>query len=336
MQENSSRENHISPTLILLDGISGTGKTMLMRVLDALEDTSPPCFDYSLEQLVIMGSQGRIQSDDLKTLISLHIDQLFYDQSISREINLRFSDLSSVLRSTKRLSYLRKLFLSDEKIAFNSILVDKGSVTIVVHQLLNTTTSLDQIYRGQLKRVLCVRHPYYLFEHWRKCVEYFGTNPRDFTLTLGPFSVPWFIDSDARYFSRLSNEDKAAECIAALVRRQEELILSTPNLYTIDFEKFVLTPDKYLSGIEKYCGKKLGNIEKILKKENVPRHHINSTRSLDIYRKYNAHRLKTDKNHEEDYYHLKSFIKGQVKTVTFDRLEEIADLYETRFGLWFD
>lgn len=331
-----NRDNHLSPDLILIDGMSGTGKTMIMRFVDALERTNAPCFDYVLEQLIISGAFGKIESDALTTLLSLHLDQLFYDQSIAREVNFRTRDLSSVLRSTKRSSYLRRLFLSDQEFSFTQDLKDRSSLIIVVHQLLDTLLLLNQVYKGKVKQILCVRHPYYLFEHWLSYVNFFGTNPRDFTITIDDHGIPWFIEPNDGHFWNLSKEDKAAECIINLLSKQEKLINDSKSLLILDFENFVLHPSEYITSIESFCERKFGDIGRILKKENLPRKHINESRDLAIYRKYGSNKLSTTKSHLEHYEELRKSIQESLMPSTFQRLENSARQYESRFGLWFE
>ena len=216
------RNNHVSPTLLLLDGISGTGKTMVMKVLDCLEKTHLPTFNYGLEQLLVTKHYGKITSDAFDTILSLQLDQLIYDLSISREINLRFRDLSSIFKSPKRFHYLRNLAMSDFDVDITKLSYD--TLVIVVHQLLSTSSILNDSYRGILKRILCVRHPYYLFEHWLSYVENFGNNPREFTISHGQFGTPWFMKNQSKALSKLSPDEKAIEFLSILAHQQEKFI----------------------------------------------------------------------------------------------------------------
>lgn len=331
-----TRKNHISPTLMILDGISGSGKTIMMRFLELLEGNHLPRFDYSLEQLLISQFYGKIDPDALSTLLSLKVDQLLYDQSISREINLRPNDLSSVFRSAKRHKYLRQLLSSDQEFVFDTNEKKHESVTIVVHQLLSATRVLDKAYFGQIKRILCVRHPYYLFEHWLSYVRNFGENPRDFTVTVGEHGLPWFMNTNSSRVMNLSAEEKTAQFLSRLILMQEEFILRCKNLLTIDFEKFVLGSANYLNEIERYCGKKLvGNFGKILKQERIPRSHINSSRELAIYEKYASKKLGAKYGHKEDYELLRNSIQARISKSSFTRIQKAAEVYESRFGVWF-
>jgi len=332
---NFSRPNHLSPDLIILDGISGTGKTMVMRFLDSISGVGPAYFDSGFEQMTIGAYLGEIRTDFLRAMLSLHVDQRYYDQAISREINLRVSDLSSIWRSKKRWRYLSQLFMSDRNLRTVGGTHELTTLFVIVHQLLDSTLNLDYTYDGQIKRILCVRHPYYLYDHWLSYVNNFGTNPRELTLTFGKHGAPWFLSSEYSNFARFSNMEKAVICISNLFERQDALLAECEDLFVVDFERFVLGPRDYLSGIESFLGKKMNSIPSNLRKECLPRAHINASRNLPIYRKYGADKLKTNLSHQDDFAARRDKIMQSVSKKTFKQLESAAHSYESRFGLWF-
>lgn len=308
---------------------------MVSSLLDSLEGTTAPFFDYTFEQLLIMRKFEKISTKTFQTVISLHLDQRLYDNSISREVNLRIKDLSSILRSTKRFKYLRNLFLSDAEFSFQN-LVNQEILVMIVHQLMDTTICLDEEYQGKVLRILCVRHPIYLFNHWLSYVEKFGKNPRDFTITIENDAKPWFLHRSMEEFSQLSPAEMAAECIYQLVLSQEVYLTEYKNLVTIDFERFVLTPESYVSKLEQYCGRRFLNLSSSLGKENLPRKHINESVNLPIYRRYASDRLSVDYDHKNDYARVAKSIKQKLSQKYISKMEEASHIYEARFGVWFD
>lgn len=308
---------------------------MVSSLLDSLDGTTAPFFDYTFEQLLIMRKFEKISTKTFQTIISLHLDQKFYDNSISREINLRTKDLSSILKSTKKLKYLRNLFLSDTEFSFESIKTQK-TLLMIVHQLMNATIYLDEEYQGTVLRILCVRHPIYLFNHWLSNVEIFSKNPRDFTVTIENDGKPWFLYKSMKRFSQLSPVERAVECIYQLVLLQEEYLTECKNLVTIDFERFVLNPELYASKIEQYCGRNFLNLSSRLNKENLPRKHINESINLPIYKKYASDKLSVDYDHKNDYVRLEKSIKQMLSQEHFSKIATASRIYESRFGVWFD
>ena len=322
--------------IVLLDGLTGTGKTMLMRLIDSYEDISPPRFDYQLEQICIGISEDKIDILAGIQILQLLMDQRQYDAKLSREVNFRPADLSSIFRSTKKYQYLRRLLGNDLLRNIKELNEGKEQIFLVVHQLLDTSTILDEIPNKSVKRVLTTRHPYYLFDHWASYSNMHGKSPNDFTITLNEkYQVPWFIRENPEKFYLHSAEDKAAVAIAELTHRQLNFLKSKPDVLVFDFEKFVLSPESYLVKLDHLIGTVSNGISKKLKSENLPREHINGSTQKAIYRRYRSDLLTTDLNHKEDYELLRERIFHSVSKSHFFLLESAAKSYEEEFGLWF-
>ena len=322
--------------IVLLDGLTGTGKTMLMRLIDSYEDVSPPRFDYQLEQICIGMSENKIETYAGIQMLQLLIDQRQYDAKHSREVNFRPSDLSSILRSAKKFQYVRRLFRNDSIRNMKELNEGKEHILIVVHQLLDTSIILDEIPNKSVKRVLATRHPYYLFDHWASYADMHGNSPNDFTITLNKtYQVPWFIRESPEMFYLHSAEDKAALAIAELTHRQISYLKGKPEVLVFDFEKFVLSPDNYLVKLDNLIGTNSNGISRRLKSENLPREHINNSTQKAIYRRYRSNLLSNDLNHKEDYQRLRERISRLVSKSHFILLESAAKRYEEEFGLWF-
>jgi hypothetical protein len=84
------------------------------------------------------------------------------------------------------------------------------------------------------------------------------------------------------------------------------------NFIVIDFENFVLEPELYINRISQVFKLEKSKIIKILKSENIPRRHINSSVQKNVYKRYYSSNLSTELSHKEDYIFLKNQIKSQV------------------------
>ena len=331
-----AREMSYPGEIVLLDGLTGTGKTMLMRIVDSYENVSPPRFDYQLEQICIGISEQKIEKRAGIQLLQLLIDQRQYDLTLSRELNFRPNDLSSILKSNKRSQYLFRLFSNDSKRSLAILNQGKEKLFLVVHQLLDTTTILDGLPNKSLKRVLATRHPFYLFDHWASYVNMHGTNPGDFTITVNnEYQIPWFIKENPKEFFSSSAEDKSAIAITELTFRQQEYLKNQRGILVIDFEKFVLSPENYLLKLDGLIGTKPKNIARVFKNQNLPREHINKSTQRAIYKRYRSSLLTTSHNHKDDYSMLRQRICRVLSKPNFLLLESAADMYEKEFGLWF-
>jgi hypothetical protein len=322
--------------IVLLDGLTGTGKTMLMRIIDSYGSVSPPRFDYQLEQICIGISELKIERRAGIQLLQLLIDQRQFDLTLSRELNFRPSDLSSILKSSKRNQYLCRLLNSDAKKSAQILSHGKEKLFLVVHQLLETSTVLDELPNKSLKRVLATRHPFYLFDHWASYVNMHGASPNDFTITVNnEYQIPWFIKENPEKFFSHTAEDKAAIAITELTFRQQEYLLNQDDILVIDFENFVLSPESYLGKLDDLIGTKPKKITKVLKNQNLPREHINNSIQKAIYKRYRSSLLTTSHSHKSDYVMLRQRISNCVSKSHFLLLESAANMYEEEFGLWF-
>jgi hypothetical protein len=322
--------------IVLLDGLTGTGKTMLMRIIDSYESVSPPRFDYQFEQICIGISELKIERRAGIQLLQLLVDQRQFDLTLSRELNFRPSDLSSILKSSKRNQYLGRLFNSDSEKSAEILRHGKEKLFLVVHQLLETSTVLDELPNKSLKRVLATRHPFYLFDHWASYVNMHGASPNDFTITVNnEYQIPWFIKENPEKFFSHTAEDKAAIAITELTFRQQEYLLNQDDILVIDFENFVLSPEGYLRKLEDLIGTKPKKIAKVLKNQNLPREHINNSIQKAIYKRYRSSLLTTSHSHKNDYAMLRQRISNSVSKSHFLLLESAANMYEEEFGLWF-
>ncbi len=330
------RKNSYVGEIVLLDGISGTGKTMIMKIIDSLSGLIPARFNYQIEQICIAILEDKVDPKAGLEILQLIIDQNYYDSSLSREMNFRPTDLSSIFKSRKRIEYLKRLILPDGKAGEERLLLNKEKQVFIVHQLMGASLVLNKLPNKSITRILCTRHPFYLFDHWASYVDLFGTSPRDFTVTLNPGAeIPWFIRNGHEMFTGETRENKATVVISELNTRQFDYIDKDSSVLLIDFEKFVLTPQGYLNKLEKEIGGSFKGLNRVLERENLPRVHINSSNQKAIYKRYGSNQLKTELDHKADYEKLRKRIHKSTSPKHFELLEESAVIYESRFGLWF-
>jgi len=330
------RSNSYDGQIILLDGISGTGKTMLMRILDCLTGLIPARFNYQIEQICIAIIEEKIEPKAGLEILQLIIDQTHYDSSLSREMNFRPTDLSSILKSRKRIEYIKRLMLPDGQAGEERLLLKKEKQVFVVHQLMKASLVLNDLPGKAITRILCVRHPYYLFDHWVSYVDMFGTSARDFTVTLNrDAEIPWFIRANYEMFFDETRQNKAAVVISELSARQFDYIDTDSSALLVDFERFVLNPEVYLTKLENEIGGSFTGLKRVLVRENLPREHINSSNQKAIYKRYSSNLLSTTLGHKADYENLRKRICESTSQNHFALLEEAADKYESKFGLWY-
>ena len=338
-----TRDKSYPGKIVLLDGISGTGKTMIHRIIDSYECNSIPKFSYAIEQICIATHYNKIEKDATSSILKLQIDQLKYDLEIGREVNLRKNDLSSIFKSTKSISYLKKLFLNDGEKAISNLIKQERNVVIITHQLLNATSVFENVFADNFINIHTVRNPVYLYDHWNSYIQLLGNSVRDLTVWKNEENniYPWFFKNIENYqgYAGLTNNDKTLVCLTELIENSlihHALSSNKPNYLCIEFEKFVLEPYVVINKLDQlFNNQNKKAFKRVLRGEKIPRAHINGGKKRKIYKRYGAGANTTQMEHQADYISKLDIIKSKTSKLHFDRFKLSLEKYEDTFGLWF-
>ena len=91
------KKHQLSSKLLIVDGMWGVGKSIIARLMSV--------FDH-IPQLYAKGS---IKENDATALIVSLFDEITYNISISRSVNFRFKDESSIFGHPKKYDYMLRL-----------------------------------------------------------------------------------------------------------------------------------------------------------------------------------------------------------------------------------
>ena len=326
--------------LIMIDGISGSGKTMITALMDAFSNCSIPSFNYNLEYIAILKNQELISDNVAETFSKLIIDQLIYDSSIGREVNLRLRDLSSYLKSSKKWPVLYNMLKEDSNKTINNELNRINFQTVIVHQL-HKSSNIFVVKNRNFFRVVCTRHPLYLQSHWESYLALQCKTPRDFTLWKNNNSkpIPWFINRFETLYSDLDEINQAAICISEITLDFFDFLASKPsNTLVFDFEKFTQEPSLYINSLInlvpnlKFNDKRMN---RIMRHQKIPRSHISSGPNKKIYQRYGFKRIDSEISMSEDYNRKLNRARYLLRPEVLDIFMHVSNLYEDKFGLWF-
>jgi hypothetical protein len=336
-----TRDKQLSKQIIILDGLTGTGKTMFSPLINSFDRVQNSRFEYMMEYLFITSKNDKVSEDASFSMLNLLADIKTYDGSISREVNFRPQDLSGILNSSKAVKYFKQLFLADGEEAAKRIIKEKPVLFFVTHQILSCIEPAINSFGNRLKIVEMVRHPLYLVDHWDSYIMMHGSNERDFTLWLEyeGESLPWFAVNWENQYKNASSFDRSIYSINSLMESVFKYAESNElnnSLTFIPFEKFVLEPMKYIYELETFLGlKSTKHTKSVLKSQRVPRPSINAGPQKNIYKRYGLKKYKKGVTHEDDYQIRLDSAKSKSTPEAFETLLNICNKYEKIFGLWF-
>jgi len=220
------RHPSIVPGVIFLDGVSGTGKTMLAPILSTFRRVEVQRIDYIYESICALHFLGRVEDDAAVALIRMYVDLACYNVMIARESNFRWSDLSGVLRNPGGFRYLRRLFERDGRQVLDVIRQRRPILQLICHHALPTMVPLFAALGERLTLVEMVRHPLYLLEHWYSYNDRYGTDPLDFTVWLnhGAACLPWFARGWEEKYLASNRMDRVIHSLDRITRLGEDLL----------------------------------------------------------------------------------------------------------------
>lgn len=330
----------LAKEIVVLDGLTGTGKTMFSPLLASMEKMQNPRFEYMFEYLLIAAKHGRINDDAANTLMRLLTDIKLYDGSISRDVNFRPSDLSGVFENKNGLKYLKQLFTKDGNDAQVKIELESPKLLLVTHQIFSCLDVLNNCFGDSVKIVEMVRHPLYLIDHWLSYIDMHCVNPRDFTLWLQSNDQtisPWFAEGWEEEYQEMTSIERVVKSIDVLMQPIYRAIKSSQkNFLIIPFEDFVLEPFPHLKRLEVFLGSSLTSASNaILRKQNVPRQFISNGPLKKIYARYNFTGRIAGQTDRDEYEEKLKIISQKYGHSICKHILTLSEEYHSHFGHWF-
>ena len=335
------RNHHLTKNLLVLDGLSGTGKTMMSAILQSFDRVENGRFIYDVEYISISSYLGAHRSDSAQSLLDLIIDWKLYDNLISREVNFRPSDLSTIFKHPNWFEYIGRLLQDDGASVIERIEKKNPIMMIITHQLMLAMEPLMQQFKNRIKVVEMVRHPYYLLDHWIASGDIFARTPRDFTVWIDDdhgAPVPWFAQGWKDSYWSLSKFDRAVLSIESLSRdyKKNNTSQTHQTTFIIPFEHFVLQTEDYVTKLADWIGTSASRYtRKLCRKQNLPRSNINAGLNKPIYQRYRYNDQDKNLSHLDSYRQKKLFVDNQKSSVSGPIIEKLVNEYEDEFGLWF-
>lgn len=335
------RNKNLIQEIIILDGLTGTGKTMFGPLLSSFDRVQNGRFEYIYEYLSIANHHNKLSDDAASILFKLISDVKLHDGLISREVNFRPTDLSSVFQGGKGLKYLKQLFYEDGSKLKDRIAQESPILFLITHQLLSCMDSLFDTFQSKIKVVHTVRHPLHLIEHWASYIDNHGNDSKDFTMWFkyNEYELPWFAHGWEEKYINSNAYEKSIYAIENLYQDTFSYAKEDKkkeNLFFLPFEQFVLNPKPYVTALTSFLSTSTTTKTKsILRAQKVPRKAVHLGPVKSIYKRYGLKKISKKRTDEEVYNNLMNEIKEKISTPAYEVLLSVSAEYESIFGKWF-
>ena len=276
---------------VFVVGSTRSGKIIISRILSSLKRTNKIEVDYLSEYFPALKRMDHISDDACKVLLRYAIYLKIYNNFIGREMNLKFSDYTSIWNNPKVSDNIEKLFggdvigddgkyTNDPKDLYEKIKSKNSIFHLMIHYELNHIFTYLEAF-PTAKFIYMKRHPLDLIYSWIK-KGYTEEIWSHYNVSCPIYSyenqdVPYYAFGWEKEFLELNSIEKIVHiiCKQSQTSRENEKIITHNNMkrfIKIDFDEIVQKPDENLKNICSFL--KTETTEdtiNILQKENVPR-----------------------------------------------------------------
>lgn len=292
-QFTTSRIPYMAEKVVFIDGLEGCGKTLFSALVSSFERVEKLTYAYEIEFFCSLHALGKIDTDAVVTMVRMLTDLVTYDTMMSREVNFRPSDLSSIFKHPKTLQYIRRLFMPGDYAVPDRIKQERPIMALTVHKLLMNAQPIFEALKDRLVFIEVVRHPLYMIIQQSLNNDKLVYTARDYSVYFkdGNGELPWYTVGWEDLFKHSNPVDKSIYYIQKLGERMKQAREVLPNTYddrilTIPFEKFVVDPMPYMKEMESAMGSRIVNSTlREMRKQKIPRKKISDGIPLEVYKR---------------------------------------------------
>ncbi len=333
-----SRTPRLTKKIVIVDGQPGCGKTMLSPIIAALERVELLSFAYELEYICALRYLDRIEEDAASTMVRLLTDLKIYNIMMSREVNFRPADLSSIFRDAHPLRYLLRLFEEGDRNVPAKIARENPILHLTTH---NLTSICEPVFSGLGKDIVLielVRHPLYMIKQQAWNMEHLIEDVRDLTIYFSykDKELPFYAYGWEELFINSNPVEKAIYSIEKMYEqseREKDLVRKKFNatIITIPFERFVIEPWEYMRQIENALSTKVTSVtRRVMKKQKVPRRMYADGINLKLYKRY-GWQPPVSRDENEEFRIRRQFAAERACKQAIEALDKISINYEKKY-----
>jgi len=309
----------LSKNIVFVDGITRTGKGLLSNLLLGYNDVSSIQFINILEQLMPLYTSGNITRDGISSVLKIYLNENFYNYKLSRNINFRYDDLTSVYNHKDIKDFHKNLEKADGDNIVEELLNDNLCFQFQTHDLLTHYSGFLDL--GIDARVLeLFRHPVDTIHSW--FIRGWGTrfdqkDPRSGTVLFNykGRALPHYVIGHEEEYVVLNEMEKCVFMHNLLLRKSisqynELSDTEKKKILILRYEDLLNSTENELKRISSFLDVETSShMLKIKLESNIPRNISNESRKAKFneIRKYVNSSILNDLNSLVESYELEFY-----------------------------
>jgi hypothetical protein len=326
--------------LVIIDGLPGNGKSLFgMSILPALERVELYSYSEMLESICALNYLNKMDIDTASEMVKLIVDRKLYDHMMSRKVNFRPTDLSSIFNYPNPQKYINRLFEEGDASIVAKVNKLNPILNIQTHNILPFS---KPIWKGLANKVFLleiVRHPAFMFKQiYTSVAGDLVNNVRNWTLQIdSEYGIfPFNVYGHEELFANANQHERAVIFMhdlherSTLFKSKNKEIMT--NYMCISFEKFVINPTPF---IDKLCSwldtKPTDAIDEVFSKAGIPRSKVTDMPDMEVYKVCGGWSRSIDNYSDRDEVDMRiSMVKENVSPDIFDMFMFLCKDYEDK------
>lgn len=338
-----ARHFELAGDIIIVDGQGGCGKTLFSPIIGAIDRVEIMNYAFPVEWACRLHFFNSLSFDGAVSQVQRHTDAQLYQNMMGREVNFRFSDLSSAFRAHRPLRYFKRIFAAGDMAVPDRIAKERPILNLTTHDLLPISKPVFSALGERLKFIEIVRHPLFMLIQQTLNMERLVNNPRDIGIYFEHEgkTVPYYGFAQRDTFLSLSPVDQAIRCIEYQTRLTADFKKKNRQLYegklvTIPFELFVKNPEPYMQALQSLIGfKQTAVVRKELSRQKVPRENVVDGIPLAIYKRCGWQPPRPDLSEQDEYKLRRQFAVDQgASKECLAVLDDLSQEYEAGYQVF--
>ena len=295
-----SRKANYYSNIILVDGFSGTGKNLTLDLLKAFNGVEIGHSELIFDYLPILYTFNKEYEELGKSILKNRFDEITYNICISRNINFRLNDISSIFKHPSWLNYLINLFKNPPDDSFiEKEIAPKLNIPIWTHATSFNNDFYIKTFKERVKILFTVRDPLFSVNNYANYLDRIVKTPRELQLkySINGNEYPWYAKEWEDEFIKSNSTEKSIKILSDGYNKFFKNMIINQNInrkkkLIIFFENLILDTDQNFKKIADFLSLdyKKNLYCKLKRKNNVPRKSINSIE--DYYKKYEETNIK--------------------------------------------
>ena len=208
--------------IVFVDGIARSGKLLTASLISSFKKMESFEMGENFEHFLPALKMNKCSYDFAKSYLCNYINQLIYNKMISRHVNFRPTDRTSIENYFNPKLYKKRLKMKEGDRVVKKIKTEKPILPFVTHDIMSNYNIFSKL-KIRVKFISIYRNPVELVYSWikRGLGTRLGADPRIFTLVInkGNKSSPWYYDNFQRIWKKLNRYERCVYYVILLTTK---------------------------------------------------------------------------------------------------------------------